>query len=143
MLKEVGLGSTGLSNFWMVNANLGYGPKELGTVDGKSLIHLQCHIGTDTQSWARREAYKQQQEGSRYGRSVSMPLGFVSGDTGVAWLQSNKVFKPIYLKSSQLYLQSICVSEYPDNSLVLRPAPRLIPQRCQGGTSEINLAYSQ
>ena len=61
-----------------------------------------------------------------------MPLGFVSGDTGVAWLQSNKVFKPTYLKSSQLYLQSIHVSEYPDNPLVLRPALRLIPQRCQG-----------
>ncbi len=29
-------------------------PKELGTVDGKSLLHLQCHIGTDTLSWARR-----------------------------------------------------------------------------------------
>ena len=29
-------------------------PKELETVDGKSLLHLQCHIGTDTLSWARR-----------------------------------------------------------------------------------------
>jgi hypothetical protein len=29
-------------------------PEELGTVDGKSLLHLQCHIGTDTLSWARR-----------------------------------------------------------------------------------------
>ena len=106
--------------------------EELGTVDGKSLLYLQCHIGTDTQSWARREAYKQQQEGSRYGRSVSMPLGFVSGDTGVAWLQSNKVFKLICLKSSPLHLQSIYVSEYPDNPLVLRPAPRLTSQRCQG-----------
>ncbi len=28
--------------------------EELGTVDGKSLLHLQCHIGTDTLSWARR-----------------------------------------------------------------------------------------
>ena len=26
---------------------------ELGDVDGKSLLHLQCHIGTDTLSWAR------------------------------------------------------------------------------------------
>lgn len=26
---------------------------ELGEVSGKSLLHLQCHIGTDTLSWAR------------------------------------------------------------------------------------------
>lgn len=28
--------------------------EELGPVDGKALLHLQCHIGTDTLSWARR-----------------------------------------------------------------------------------------
>ena len=27
--------------------------KELGDVDGKSLLHLQCHFGMDTLSWAR------------------------------------------------------------------------------------------
>mgnify|MGYP007046935290 FL=1 len=27
---------------------------ELGDVAGKSLLHLQCHIGHDTLSWARR-----------------------------------------------------------------------------------------
>lgn len=27
--------------------------KELGDVEGKSLLHLQCHIGLDTLSWAR------------------------------------------------------------------------------------------
>lgn len=27
--------------------------EELGDVSGKSLVHLQCHIGTDTLSWAR------------------------------------------------------------------------------------------
>src|SRR5215217_5072863 len=26
---------------------------ELGDVSGKSLLHLQCHIGLDTLSWAR------------------------------------------------------------------------------------------
>ena len=31
-------------------------PEELGSVNGKSLLHLQCHIGTDTLSWARRGA---------------------------------------------------------------------------------------
>ena len=26
---------------------------ELGNVEGKSLLHLQCHFGKDTLSWAR------------------------------------------------------------------------------------------
>lgn len=30
--------------------------KELGAVSGKSLLHLQCHFGLDTLSWARRGA---------------------------------------------------------------------------------------
>ncbi|MEM1293847.1 MAG: class I SAM-dependent methyltransferase [Verrucomicrobiota bacterium] len=30
--------------------------EEIGEVKGKSLLHLQCHIGTDTLSWARRGA---------------------------------------------------------------------------------------
>ncbi len=30
-----------------------YDRKKLGDVSGKRLIHLQCHIGTDTISWAR------------------------------------------------------------------------------------------
>jgi SAM-dependent methyltransferase len=31
-------------------------PDELGPVDGLDLVHLQCHLGTDTLSWARRGA---------------------------------------------------------------------------------------
>jgi hypothetical protein len=31
-------------------------PAEAGDVTGKRLIHLQCHIGLDTISWARRGA---------------------------------------------------------------------------------------
>ena len=31
-------------------------PDELGSVEGLDLIHLQCHIGTDTIGWARRGA---------------------------------------------------------------------------------------
>ncbi|QNP68604.1 methyltransferase domain-containing protein [Streptomyces roseirectus] len=31
-------------------------PAEVGDVKGKSLLHLQCHIGLDTLSWARRGA---------------------------------------------------------------------------------------
>ncbi len=30
--------------------------KELGDVNGKSLLHLQCHFGMDTLSWARKGA---------------------------------------------------------------------------------------
>ncbi len=29
---------------------------ELGDVSGKSLLHLQCHFGMDTLSWARRRS---------------------------------------------------------------------------------------
>jgi len=31
-------------------------PGEMGPVRGRSLVHLQCHIGLDTLSWARRGA---------------------------------------------------------------------------------------
>ena len=30
--------------------------EEMGDVAGKSLLHLQCHFGMDTLSWARRGA---------------------------------------------------------------------------------------
>ena len=31
-------------------------PEEVGDVRGKRLLHLMCHIGLDTLSWARRGA---------------------------------------------------------------------------------------
>ena len=31
-------------------------PDELGSVEGRTLLHLQCHFGLDTLSWARRGA---------------------------------------------------------------------------------------
>jgi len=31
-------------------------PEEVGDVRGKRLVHLMCHIGLDTLSWARRGA---------------------------------------------------------------------------------------
>ncbi|WP_190022638.1 class I SAM-dependent methyltransferase [Streptomyces hiroshimensis] len=34
----------------------GFEPDEVGDVTGKRLLHLQCHIGTDTLSWARAGA---------------------------------------------------------------------------------------
>ncbi|HJM77141.1 MAG: SAM-dependent methyltransferase [Euryarchaeota archaeon] len=30
--------------------------EEMGSVEGKTLLHMQCHIGTDTLSWAREGA---------------------------------------------------------------------------------------
>jgi len=30
--------------------------EEMGSVEGKSLLHMQCHIGTDSLSWAREGA---------------------------------------------------------------------------------------
>jgi SAM-dependent methyltransferase len=33
-----------------------YEPGEVGDVHGKTLLHLQCHLGLDTLSWARRGA---------------------------------------------------------------------------------------
>jgi 2-polyprenyl-3-methyl-5-hydroxy-6-metoxy-1,4-benzoquinol methylase len=32
---------------------MSYETKALGTIDGKSLLHLQCHFGQDTLSWSR------------------------------------------------------------------------------------------
>ena len=34
----------------------GFEHDEVGDVAGKTLLHLQCHIGTDTLSWAHRGA---------------------------------------------------------------------------------------
>jgi SAM-dependent methyltransferase len=51
------------SDFYDVNgfrasqdALRGFEVDEVGDVTGKQLLHLQCHIGTDTLSWARRGA---------------------------------------------------------------------------------------
>ena len=30
--------------------------REVGPVDGKSLLHLQCHIGSDSLAWVRHGA---------------------------------------------------------------------------------------
>ena len=43
-LKEFKAGKTSLNKIEL---------EELGDVSGKSLLHLQCHFGMDTMSWAR------------------------------------------------------------------------------------------
>jgi len=53
--------------------------EELGDVEGKSLLHLQCHFGMDTLSWARRGAQVTgvdlSDEAVELARSLSRELG--------------------------------------------------------------------
>lgn len=53
--------------------------EELGDVAGKSLLHLQCHFGLDTMSWARLGARVTgvdfSEEAIDLARSLSMELG--------------------------------------------------------------------
>jgi len=53
--------------------------RELGDVSGKSLLHLQCHFGLDTLSWARLGAWVTgidfSKEGIAVARSLSEELG--------------------------------------------------------------------
>ena len=56
-----------------------YELEALGDVTGKSLLHLQCHFGQDTLSWARRGAVCTgidiSDEGIRLARSLNNELG--------------------------------------------------------------------
>jgi SAM-dependent methyltransferase len=62
--------------------------RELGDVEGRSLLHLQCHFGLDTLSWARLGARVTgvdfSEEGIALARSLSQELGieatFVQSD---------------------------------------------------------------
>lgn len=53
---------------------------EIGSVAGKSLLHLQCHIGLDTLSWAQLGAETVgvdiSDEAIRIAASLSEDLGF-------------------------------------------------------------------
>lgn len=53
--------------------------KELGNVQGKSLLHLQCHFGMDTLSWAREGAIVTgadlSDEAIRLAREINAELG--------------------------------------------------------------------
>lgn len=52
---------------------------ELGDVTGKSLLHMQCHFGMDTLSWARRGAIVTgidfSPEAIKFARSLAVDLG--------------------------------------------------------------------
>lgn len=61
---------------------------EVGSVAGLSLVHLQCHIGLDTLSWARREAVVSGLDfsepaiaaASSLAASLGLPATFVVGE---------------------------------------------------------------
>ncbi|MEY2592023.1 MAG: hypothetical protein QOJ67_4007 [Acidimicrobiaceae bacterium] len=65
-----------------------YEPDELGPVEGLDLVHLQCHIGLDTLSWARRGAhvvgYDFSEPATEVGRRLAQELRidaeFATGD---------------------------------------------------------------
>jgi SAM-dependent methyltransferase len=63
-------------------------PDELGPVDGRDLVHLQCHIGTDTVAWARRGARTVGVDFSPDALTVAEKLG---KDCGLAmeWVESD------------------------------------------------------
>src|SRR4029079_12495046 len=79
-----------------------YEAEELGPVDGLDLVHLECHIGLDTLSWARLGAhavgYDFSEPAVEVGRRLASELGldteFVAGDVydeverlGGAWFE--------------------------------------------------------
>lgn len=49
--------------------------EELGDVSGRSLLHLQCHFGMDTLSWARLGAHRLHPKGSLWPRPAHRSLG--------------------------------------------------------------------
>jgi SAM-dependent methyltransferase len=55
--------------------------EELGDVRGKSLLHLQCHFGLDTLSWARRGA---RVTGVDFSETAIATAKQLSAETGVA-----------------------------------------------------------
>jgi SAM-dependent methyltransferase len=65
-----------------------YEREEIGPVDGKSLLHLQCHIGLDTLSWARLGAKvtgadfseKSIEQARALSAEVDIPAEFVVSD---------------------------------------------------------------
>jgi SAM-dependent methyltransferase len=56
-------------------------PRILGEVSGKSLLHLQCHFGLDTLSWARRGALV---TGVDFSSAAIAAATALAADTGLA-----------------------------------------------------------
>jgi SAM-dependent methyltransferase len=62
--------------------------QELGPVDGLDLVHLQCHIGTDTVGWARRGARVVGVDFSADALAVAKRLAADCG-LDIEWVQSD------------------------------------------------------
>lgn len=77
---------------------------KVGPVDGKSLLHLQCHVGTDTVSWARLGADvtgvdfspEAVAAGRRLSRDSDTPVTFVESELYDAPVELRKQFDVVY-----------------------------------------------
>jgi SAM-dependent methyltransferase len=63
-------------------------PDDVGPVDGLDLIHLQCHLGTDTVGWARRGARTVGLDFSQLALDVAAELARRCG-LDMEWIQSD------------------------------------------------------
>lgn len=63
-------------------------PEELGEVEGLDLVHLQCHIGTDSVGWARRGARVLGLDFSAIALRAAAELSNVC-DLEVEWIESD------------------------------------------------------
>ena len=73
---------------------------ELGHVEGRSLLHLQCHFGLDTMSWARLGARATgvdfSDEAIDLARSLSEELGIESTSVDQSAITSPEISLPKY-----------------------------------------------
>lgn len=73
--------------------------EELGDVDGKTLLHLQCHFGLDTLSWAREGAIVTGVDFSREAIRLAGKLADQAG-IGAEFIQANIYDLPDVLSKS-------------------------------------------
>ena len=66
-----------------------YEPGEVGDVRGKTLLHLQCHLGLDTLSWARRGATVTGLDFSRPALDVAASVAARMGVGSARWVLAN------------------------------------------------------
>jgi 2-polyprenyl-3-methyl-5-hydroxy-6-metoxy-1,4-benzoquinol methylase len=89
---------------------------EVGDVAGKSLLHLQCHFGMDTLSWARLGA---QVTGMDYSTEAIRKARELAGECG---LQANFVCCNLYDLPRHLQDSSISYFLHTACSVAARPA---------------------
>lgn len=66
-----------------------YEPDEVGDVRGRSLLHLQCHFGLDTLSWARRGAIVTGLDFSQPALDVAASVATQIGATSARFVAAN------------------------------------------------------